>query len=421
MPMRSPLKLATAFSLLGLVLIGCQGQAGQAPTATPEPSLTPTEIPTAVSTVTLTSPPTSTSTPTSIPTRTPRPTRTPTQTPTPTTVSESTAVPAAAPAPPPPPLPAGNNLLANPSFEGPYENDIPHGWQRGHNIGSVRALTVRDYPTWVHSGESGLILGPDDIAMVYQNFNGAVPGTTYRFGAWGKVWSSTGEDRTISQNPAPIDVWVCISTYGSRNDPWDATSAVCSSWARPYDTWQYFSVDAVAQEEQIAVWLIARREASGDRVTGIWDDATLTVASLVATSTPAPTPRPTRGAPVPFDANALYAAMLQARSDMEQMGGLIDRAVRGEAQPCEPYMGWYDSLVASPLYQGVPAEWGGVYADYVWAVEHALDKCGPTNAVCTTGGGELTHLEYSVGRTGINEALNRVIPAVEAAAAVLGQ
>jgi hypothetical protein len=251
-----------------------------------------------------------------------------------------------------------------------------------------------------------------------------VPGTTYRFGAWGKIWSSTGEDHAISENSAPIDVWVCISTYGSRDDPWDSESAVCSALGRPYDTWQYFSVDAVAQEEHIVVWLMMSPHAANVHNMAIWDDASLTGTTASATSTPVPsvTPsRPTRPAPVSFDANALYDAMLQARSDMEQMGGLLDRAVQEGPQSCEPYIGWYDSLVASPVYDGVPSDWGGVYAEYLGAVEHLLDKSSPVMAVCTSGGGLLTDLEYGVGRMGVNEALDRLYPAIGTAAAMLGR
>jgi hypothetical protein len=257
--------------------------------------------------------------------------------------------------------------------------------------------------------------------IAHQHFFGAVPGTTYRFGVWGRLWSSTGHDRSVSEDPDPIDIWVCISTYGSRDNPWNAESAVCSPPGRPYDTWQYLSVDAVAQEEHIVVSLVMVQHAMNIQNLAIWDDASLTVSTAPATPTPAPTPRATRSTSVPFDADALYDAMLQARSDLEQMGGLLDQVKHDDVQPCEPYVDRYDSLVASPVYDGVPTDWGGVYAEYLWAVEHLLDTSSSIMAVCTGGGGRLTNLEYGIGRTGISESLARLYPAIEMAAAMLGR
>jgi len=142
---------------------------------------------------------------------------------------------------------------------------------------------------------------------------------------------------------------------------------------RPYDTWGYLSVDAVAQEEHIVVWLLTRYYGGNNGV-AIWDDASLTAAPAAATATPLPTPRATRPAPVPFDANALYDAMLQVQSDMVQMGGLLDRLMADGSQPCEPYLGWYASVMVSPVYEGVSSEWGWIYGEYLWAVEHVLDS-----------------------------------------------
>jgi hypothetical protein len=180
-------------------------------------------------------------------------------------------------------------------------------------------------------------------------------------------------------------------------------------------------VDAVAQEEFIVVSMIMVEQADNVRNISIWDDASLTVAPVAATRTPVPPARPARSVPSYFNANALYDAMIQARSDLESMGGLLDRAVREGGQPCDPFIGWYDSLVTSPVYDGVPAEWGGVYADYLWAVEHLLSSSGHIADICAGGGGSLTDLEYGLGRIGINESLDRLYPAVETAAAMLGR
>jgi hypothetical protein len=309
--------------------------------------------------------------------------------------------------------------LVNPSFEQAGENTIPQGWILGH-LGyppwepgkpfltcNEAAISNQPQPEWLRSGERNLALWLGDCtsAGIKQIVN-VVPGTTYRFGVWGKIWSSTGQDRTVSIEPAPMDIWVCIGTHGSRDDISNPEVNVCSAPARPYDTWQYFSVDAVAQEEQIVVRVLAQHN-SGEPGVALWDDASLTVATVAATPTPVPAAaaRPTRPGPVPFDAHALHNAMLQAQSDMVQMGGLLDRLMDGGREECEPYIGWYDSLVASPMYDSVPPEWGGVYGEYVWAVERVLDSSHTVDFICSGEGGVLTNLDYGVARGGIIETV----------------
>ena len=114
----------------------------------------------------------------------------------------------------------------------------------------------------------------------------------------------------------------------------------------------------------------------------------------------------------------MYKHRQNGRVQMHSLGFIPLLAMfveHDDIQPCEPYIDRYDSLVASPVYDGVPTDWGGVYAEYLWAVEHLLDTSSPIMAVCTGGGGRLTNLEYGIGRTGINEALTRLYPAIEMA------
>jgi hypothetical protein len=412
------IKRTLTLAIITLLLAGC-AQATPSPTATPEPTAAPTATPTRT--------PMPTTTPTPTPTHTPRPTRTPTPTPTPTETPTpaptSTRAPTAVPqptevpaAPPPPVAPAGENLLVNPSFEPPWEGKIPYGWK--DVCGTVSEhFTTENNPAGVHSGTSSLW---PRCYRVYQDVYNVTVGTTYRFGAWVRLLSSSGEPITSLTNPPIVDLAVCISTYGSQANPDNPEITICSAPVRVNDDWQFVSVDAVAQENHIVVWFV-NVHSEGDFAFKLWDDASLTVASVAATVTPAPTSVPTRPAPMPFDANALHDAMLQARSNMEQIGGLLDRLYNQGRGECAPYVEWYYNLVQSPVYDGVPADWGGIYGEYVGAVEHAIETQHTIIFICSGQGGGVTELDYGVARVGIGEALNRLYPAITAAETLLGE
>jgi hypothetical protein len=48
-------------------------------------------------------------------------------------------------------------------------------------------------------------------------------------------------------------------------------------------------------------------------------------------------------------------------------------------------------------------------------VENGRSTNQPIFELCERGGGGITALNYGVARTGINDSLNRLIPAIEAA------
>ena len=83
-----------------------------------------------------------------------------------------------------------------------------------------------------------------------------------------------------------------------------------------------------------------------------WDDIALGLSPVNAAATPTSPPpsRPVPPAPVAFDAQALRSNMNNSRSMIEQMGGLLDRLVRGSGETCDEYTGYYRGLVASPRY-----------------------------------------------------------------------
>jgi hypothetical protein len=153
----------------------------------------------------------------------------------------------------------------------------------------------------------------------------------------------------------------------------------------------------------------------------VWDDASFSVAPIGATMTPLPTPLPAPPAPVAFNANTLYDAMLQAQSNMVQIGGLLDRVALDGPQDCGDFNAWYAGLVTAPLYDNVPAEWSGIYNEYRGGVEHAINTNDHLYGICIGGGGTITKLEYGEARIGIHEALERLNPAIDQAKQMLGR
>ena len=235
-----------------------------------------------------------------------------------------------------------------------------------------------------------------------------------------KLWSSTGEDRNVSVNPADMVGRICINTAG--DDEMTLPTTICSAWASPYDVWQFISVDAVATNNRITVILqiVVNNNNNTVHLTGIWDDITLGTAPSAATATPAPAAGPVRPNPIAFSSTALRDSMTSVRWTIEQAGGLLDRLYNGESGSCEEYQGYYDDGIRSAIYSGVPDDWAGIYNDYIFAVENFLATNESINALCDGGGGVLSALNYGAARQGINDSLNRLIPAIEAANAKLG-
>lgn len=390
------------------------------PTGTPEPpaTLAPTETATTAATETATASPaaTQTSTPTAAP---------PTATPTVTVAATNTAVAAATQlpvAPPPPaPPPSAANLLSNPGFE------LGAAAWEVHNSGFPiqNFYTAAGNPQFVHSGQQAAFqLGPAVAStfrnIYFQRIENVSPGLTYRAAVWVKIWSSSGENRTLSENPGDFSARLCLNTMG-EGDPL-AASSVCTGFVRPLDSWQRLSVDGVAASDRLAILLVS--EYTGpNRPThneAIWDDATVELAAAAATATPPPPAAPARPQPVAFAPAALRDSMNGVRSAIEQAGGLLDRLYNGEPGQCAEYQGYYDDVIRSATYTAVPEDWAGIYNDYIFAVENFLASNQSIDALCDDGGGNLSSLNYGAARSGINDSLNRLIPAIEAANGRLG-
>jgi hypothetical protein len=329
--------------------------------------------------------------------------------PTPTPLPATPTAVAAAPPPPQPALPSGVNLLANPGFE-----DGPYVWQSlNGGPDSVKLFSLSDYPQFVRSGDKVAALAAK------QHVYNLTPGVTYRFGAWARVWSSPDEDRSVSKDPGDISVFVCINTAG--DDDIQLETTVCSSGGNPVDTWQYFSVDAVATKDQITV-MMSFVVRSGPRHNEVfWDDAFLGAASAAATATPLPPAAPSRPEPIPFDGVALRDSMAHLQWVLEQMGGLLDRVYAGQGGSCSEYAGYYAQTIQITTYHSIPGEWQGVYNEYVWSADNVIATNESIYRLCQSGGGNISPLNYGVARSGIQDTLARLIPAIATANALLGQ
>jgi len=378
------------------------------------PTETATKVPTETATLEPTNTATATATPTEASTDTPTPEPTETAVPTEIPTDPPTAVPAATNTAAPPPSaalpasgapPSGPNLLVNSGFE--YGKD---GWR---NVDGI--YTASGLPNFVHSGNGSARHYATQLVPVER-------GVTYRAGVWLKVWSSEGEDRTISEYPGDHFGRICINIAGDEGR--GLPTNICSSPFRPIDTWQYITVDAVPETDRVIVLLegVHLGENTPRHNETIWDDVAFGLSPVAATATPQPLGRPVPPATVAFDAQAMQDSMNSSRSNLEQMGGLLDRLVRGSSETCDEYANYYRGLVGSPRYDGVPGEWQGVYNEYIFAVEHGSQKNQPIFDLCFEHqGGGITELNYGVARSGVNDSLNRLIPAIEAANAMLGQ
>lgn len=346
-------------------------------------------------------------------------------TPTPTATSDAPAPVAVAPiiaaAPP-----TGVNLLYNPDVEMGFEGWIerPVKDPQRHPYCSVDV-----YPSLVYSGQYALYSSWNDHKTIYQFVHGVTPGVTYRLGAWVRYWSSEGDDRSISVNPEEGSAYICINVEG-HEDRW-MDSTFCSPVINDVDTWHYLTVDAEAVNETITVIMVMTFPRSHylpqiNRMAA-FDDLYLGLATVSVTPTPAPTPKATRPDPVPFDGAALRDSMNQARGYLDQMGGMLDRLINGEISTCDEYQefrNYYYDLMRTATYDGVPGDWQGVYNEYIFAVENGLATNQALSTICDEdkeeGQNRITWLNFTAGRTGVNDSLNRLLPAIETANALLG-
>jgi hypothetical protein len=103
------------------------------------------------------------------------------------------------------------------------------------------------------------------------------------------------------------------------------------------------------------------------------------------------------------------------QADFTELGGILDRIFHGGFATCDQFMTAYRGVNESATYHSVPANWQGVYSEYIWAVEHVIQTNASISELCIQREGILTDENYGIARTGVHDAQARLIPAIEQA------
>jgi hypothetical protein len=206
------------------------------------------------------------------------------------------------------------NLLQNPGFEGDYfawsginEIQVAHGWtpywweQPDRDPPFFRPEYKRavaaQFPNRVLSGESAqqwFTFHASHWAGMYQQVFNVTPGQRYRFSIWAQVWSSIESNPpTVSVNPANPRLRVGIDPTGN----WQAGAGTVvwsgeGAMSNHVDRWGEISVEAVAQNNLITVFMRTNPDFATKHNDMYWDNA-----SLIAIEPVPPTPAPVTDTP----------------------------------------------------------------------------------------------------------------------------
>jgi LysM repeat protein len=213
---------------------------------------------------------------------------------------------------------APQNLLKNPGFEGGFfhwsginEIYVAHDWTpwwRTRTDADPPATYFTPeykkadgyvYPNRVHSGAAAqqwFTFYSTHQAGMYQQVFGVTPGVRYRFTIWAQVWSSTQDDPLVSFDPAYPNLQIGIDPTGNWS-AWDS-DVVWSGRVAFYDTWGQLSVEAVAQNDIITVFMRSEPNFSVKHNDMYWDDAVLVAVS--GSGSAPPPPPPSQASPTPF-------------------------------------------------------------------------------------------------------------------------
>lgn len=215
------------------------------------------------------------------------------------------------------PADAQENLLRNPGFEGDYfawngipEVQVAHDWtpwwvedsnrDPRWNRPEWKRAQAAFFPNRVRSGASSqqwFTFYASHYGGMYQQVFNVTPGQTYRFSVWVQVWSSLEDNALESVSPANPRLQVGIEPNGIAVPglAWPPGSVIWSFEApmdQAIDGWAYMSVDAVAQNETITVYLRTSPDFANKHNDMYIDDAQLVLVSDAPVQPPPPTATP---------------------------------------------------------------------------------------------------------------------------------
>jgi hypothetical protein len=208
------------------------------------------------------------------------------------------------------PAQQATNLLENPGLERPFTDGTADKWRRWFrddpaDTKDPECLNGYHFrPKWnleasntdfIHEGFASQYVGNNwDTwqAGVHQTVT-VTPGSTYRFSFFARVRGSNQSSPAPSETGLQTNVRAGIDPNGSGN--WADADVVWGGAGSPHDSWQQFSVEAVATGDRMTVFTAANWGIQGTnqcrQFLDTWfDSAQLVEALPPPTNTPVPLP-----------------------------------------------------------------------------------------------------------------------------------
>lgn len=311
-----------------------------------------------------------------------------------------------------------DNWSNNANFDGSFHDNIftPQGWitwwRKGGDYGQPEVKTIPNMPPFsgdrprIRSGYYAVMLFTFNRLQdtgLYQVVNGLTPGTTVQFSAWGHTWSCNAMVGDNGPATSCGDVWTVWMQVGIEPngvaDPF-SPSVIWSSNQLAHDNYTLIGpvTAQVGASGSVAVFLRSTAKWAVEHIDAYWDDASLTYVGpvVVPTETPLPPPTidpfaPTR-APLPTPTprpdgaivhvvqpgDTLFGITLKYGVDMEQ----IRRLNAGSIGPDNLIVVGQELVISAPSVQPtvIPTE-ASVPAAEATATPAEVSAAGPSICV----------------------------------------